>query len=178
VVEDHGGRLPASFEDLCRLSGIGRATAAAISAFAFERAHPFIETNIRSAFLHHFFPGEVAVEDAEILPLVAETLERDDPRDWFYALMDYGVWVKKTFGNPGRRSRHHAVQSPFAGSRRQIRAQALRALLSISPVSVSAATLVGMLPGRYAALDTLVSVLDELASEGFLEKEAGSYRIA
>ena len=53
-------------------------------------------------------------------------MDRDDPREWFYALMDYGVWVKKAYANPSRRSRHHAVQSPFAGSRRELRAQALR----------------------------------------------------
>ncbi len=42
-------------------------------------------------------------------------MDRDDPREWFYALMDYGVWVKKEYGNPSRRSKHHAVQSRFAG---------------------------------------------------------------
>jgi A/G-specific adenine glycosylase len=177
VVDVHGGRLPASLHDLCRLPGVGYATAAAVSAFAFERAHPFIETNIRSAFIHHFFPGEVAVGDADILPLVAKTMDLADPRGWFYALMDYGVWVKKTFGNPSRRSRHHAVQSPFAGSRRQIRAQVLRALLSVAPASAAAVTVVTMLPSR-PPLDEVASVLDELAEEGFLEKEDERYRVA
>lgn len=178
IVAENGGCVPESATELRLLPGVGAATAAAISAFAFARPEPFIETNIRAAFIHFFFPGADSVADADILPLVEKTLDRDDPREWFYALMDYGVWVKKTFGNPGRRSKHHPVQSPFAGSRRELRAQALRALLALAPSGGDPAMVRDLLPAPRRDLAEVRSVLDDLVSEGFLEKEAGVYRTA
>ena len=56
----------------------------------------FIETNIRAVFIHHFFSERESVTDREILPLVERTLDREEPRDWYYALMDYGATLKKT----------------------------------------------------------------------------------
>jgi A/G-specific adenine glycosylase len=178
IVSEHQGRVPESLAALRSLPGVGAATAAAVSAFAFGRSEPFIETNIRSAFIHFFFRGLAGVADADILPLVERTMDRDDPREWFYALMDYGVWVKKTFGNPSRQSRHHAVQSPYAGSRRETRAQALQALLSIAPSSGDPATVRAMLPGSRREPAEVLSVLDDLAREGFLERDGLAYRIA
>jgi A/G-specific adenine glycosylase len=40
--------------------------------------------------------------------------------------MDYGTYIKKTFGNPNSRSKQYAVQSTFRGSDRQIRGALLR----------------------------------------------------
>ena len=94
VVSDYGGSLPRSQERLRALPGIGPATAGAIAAFAYGLPVPFIETNIRAAILHHFFPGRLEVPDREVLPLVEATLDREDPRTWYYALMDYGSWLK------------------------------------------------------------------------------------
>ena len=105
-------------------------------------------------------------------------MDRNDPREWFYALMDYGVWVKQVYGNPNRQSRHHTTQPPFAGSRREARAQALRALLSIAPSATDAAGVRIMLPGPRRELDEVVSVLEDLTGEGFLTKEMEGYRIA
>jgi A/G-specific adenine glycosylase len=118
------------------------------------------------------------VADGDILPLVERTMDRDQPRDWFYALMDYGVWVKKTYGNPGRKSKHHTTQSPFAGSRREARAQALQALLSIAPSAADAHAIREMLPGARRDPEELVSVLNDLVGEGFLLRGAGGYRLA
>ena len=55
----------------------------------------FIETNIRRVFLHCFFPGQNGVRDREILPLVDQTLDRQQPLPWYYALMDYGTRVMR-----------------------------------------------------------------------------------
>jgi len=89
----------------------------------------FIETNIRSVFIHHFFPGARSVSDAQLLPLVEQALDRQNPRMWYSALMDYGVHLKETFPNPSRKSRHYTRQSRFQGSDRQVRAQIVRMLL-------------------------------------------------
>ena len=85
--------------------------------FAFNEPRAFIETNIRAVYIHHFFPGKKKIADAEILPLVERTLDAKNPRRWFYALMDYGVMLKKSGPNPSRRSAHHARQG---GSRDRI----------------------------------------------------------
>jgi A/G-specific adenine glycosylase len=130
VVERHTGRLPDTFEALLKLPGVGKATAGSIMAFAFNRPAVFIETNIRRVFLHFFFPGRDGVSDAEILPLVERTLDRRDPRVWYYALMDYGVMLKKKHGNMNVRSRHYKKQPAFKGSRRQIRGEVLRLLVA------------------------------------------------
>lgn len=129
IVEHRGGVLPDSPEHLRELPGIGTATAASIAAFAFDCPTVFIETNIRSVFIHHFFPGRGDVSDQEILPLVRQTLDRRHPGQWYSALMDYGTSLKKAMPNPSRRSRHHVRQSPFEGSTRQVRGRILKLLL-------------------------------------------------
>jgi A/G-specific adenine glycosylase len=178
IIEEHGGEVPSSAAALRGLPGIGPATAAAVSAFAFGRAEPFIETNIRSAFIHFFFQDRDGVSDAELLPLVEATMDRDDPREWFYALMDYGVWVKKVHGNPSRQSKHHAVQSRFAGSRREARAQVLQALLAAAPSPVGGSGIAALLEDSGREPAEVLSIADDLVREGFLEKDGDAYRIA
>ncbi len=67
--------------------------------------------------------------DKALFPLVEKTLDMQNPRQWYYALMDYGSMLKKEFKNPARRSKHHTIQSRFEGSNRQIRGKVLEALL-------------------------------------------------
>jgi A/G-specific adenine glycosylase len=135
VVAHYGGRIPSSIESLEALPGIGGVTAHAICVFAFSQPTVFVETNIRTVFIHHFFENGSDVKDKEILPLVAQTLDPENPRIWYYALMDYGVALKKRHGNPSRRSAHHQRQSPFEGSTRQIRDMILQALLKTAGLS-------------------------------------------
>jgi len=80
-------------------------------------------------FLYHFFPEEEKVSDKKLFSLIAETFDKKDPRQWYYALMDYGVYLKKLHKNPSRRSKHYVIQSKFEGSSRQIRGQILEQLL-------------------------------------------------
>ncbi len=129
VMAEHGGIIPDDPDVLARLPGIGRATAASIAAFAFNRPVAFIETNIRAVFLHFFFPGRDGVADREILPLVEGALDRSSPREWYSALMDYGTMLKRRHPNPSRGSDRHRKQPPFQGSRRQLRGELLRILL-------------------------------------------------
>jgi A/G-specific adenine glycosylase len=110
------------------LPGIGDATAGAICAFAFNQPVVFIETNIRSVFIHFFFHDTNNVSDSVIEPLVKDTLHTENPRQWYFALMDYGAWLKKTYTNPSRKSRHHHTQTPFLNSNRQIRGMIMQLL--------------------------------------------------
>jgi len=129
IVTDYRGRLPSDPARLLTCPGIGPATAASIAAFAFNAPVTFIETNIRAAYIHAFFPGRGRVTDDEIAPLLARTLDQRAPRVWYYALMDYGAMLKKKHANPARRSAHYARQGVFEGSDRQVRGMILRLLL-------------------------------------------------
>lgn len=128
IVHTYGGMVPQDEHLLDTFPGIGAATAASIACFAFNKPTFFIETNIRSVFITLFFGKKGAVADKEIMPLVEQTLDRCDPRSWYYALMDYGVFLKKNIPNPGRRSKHYSKQSSFEGSERQIRGMILKFL--------------------------------------------------
>ena len=125
-------QLPRTAEALMELPGIGPNTAGSILAFAYNIPHPFIETNIRSVYIHFFFTHKNRkIHDAEILALVEKTLDQKNPREWFFALMDYGVMLKATsFSDPARKSKMYKKQSPFKGSNRELRANILRAILS------------------------------------------------
>jgi A/G-specific adenine glycosylase len=151
---------------------VGPYTARAVLAFAFGRPVVLIETNIRSVFLHSFFEGEEAVPDSRIAPLVDATLDREDPRTWYYALMDYGVEIKKVHGNPNGRSAHYAKQSPFADSHRRIRGELLKELRARG--GADADELAGAMPFARERVD---KALSELKAEGFVAESRGVYRL-
>lgn len=132
IVRDYGGKLPRDIDRLQELPGIGRATASSILAFAYNQPVVFVETNIRSVFIHFFFKKRKRVRDSEILKLVEKTLDNKNPREWYWALMDYGSMLKKEFPNPSQKSAHHMRQSPFKGSDRQIRGAIVRLLVRSS----------------------------------------------
>lgn len=163
VVNEHQGKLPEDPSILVGFPGIGPATAASICTFAFNQPRVFIETNIRTVFIHFFFPKASGVSDKELLPLVEASLDTKDPRSWYYALMDYGVMLKKTVGNLSRQSKHYSKQSAFEGSNRQLRGMVLQALLDTP--SLSRQQLAQQLGQTQERIDPLV---DQLQREGFL----------
>jgi A/G-specific adenine glycosylase len=177
LTSEHRGEVPRSLDELRRLPGVGTAIAAAVCVFAYDVPLPFIETNIRSAFIHFFFQECVSVSDADLLPLVKAALDRENPRDWYYALMDYGAWVKKTYPNPGRKSKHHAVQAPFPGSRRQARALILHMLLSAAPSGMSPAAIQAAAPLSGQEPAWIDGILEDLRREGFLVREGQCFRV-
>ncbi len=130
VMTEYQGILPAEVDILVTFPGIGRATASSIAAFAFNIPVVFIETNIRRVFIHFFFAGYETISDAEILPVVKKTLYCENPRIWYWALMDLGSALRKTITNPNRRSAAYTKQAPFAGSDREIRGKLLKILLA------------------------------------------------
>ncbi|MCL4229722.1 A/G-specific adenine glycosylase [Candidatus Dependentiae bacterium] len=141
IVAEHGGQLPADPQTLTTFRGIGSNTAGSICAFAFNQPTVFLETNIRAVLIHFFFQGESHIHDKMLLPLAHMVLDVNNPRDWYYALMDYGVALKKCYPNPSRASAHHVRQSAFQGSDRQIRGEILRMLLAEPSLSISCVAL-------------------------------------
>jgi A/G-specific adenine glycosylase len=166
------GVFPTSILDLESLPGIGPYTARAVAAFAFGLSAAFIETNIRTVFIHFFFHDRDNVSDQEILPLVAATIDHCNPREWYYALMDFGAALKKLHPNPGRRSRHHVQQSRFEGSNRQLRSRLLR--LVIECPEISARELADQLGAEHADVERNLA---DMQREGFLVKENGAYLV-
>ncbi|WP_104116652.1 A/G-specific adenine glycosylase [Arthrobacter sp. B1805] len=47
IVSDHGGVVPATYDELLSLPGVGTYTAAAVAAFAFGKRETVVDTNIR-----------------------------------------------------------------------------------------------------------------------------------
>ncbi len=165
VTSRYGGVLPADPGILSGFPGIGHATASSICAFAFNMPVVFIETNIRRVFIHYFFPGDGVVSDSEILPLVEQALYRENPRVWYWALMDLGTSLKKSVPNPNRRSRHYARQSAFEGSDRQVRGMVLRLLLARGEMARDE------IAGNCSAdKERVLKVLAGLEREGFIRR--------
>jgi A/G-specific adenine glycosylase len=130
ICDEFGGRFPSNVEELTKLPGVGPNTAGAIMAYAYNQPVVFIETNIRTVYLHHFFADSDDVADSEIRDKVAETIDHEHPREWYWALMDYGAELKaQKLGNI-RSSKHYTKQSKLAGSLREMRGRILKALAS------------------------------------------------
>ncbi|MBN1254183.1 MAG: A/G-specific adenine glycosylase [Deltaproteobacteria bacterium] len=166
VVDLYKGKIPSTVETLKTLPGVGTATAGAVCAFAFNKPAVFVETNIRSVFIHHFFHNRDGVKDGEILPLVEQTLDAKRPREWYYALMDYGVALKEQHPNPSRRSAHYSKQSPFEGSLRQVRGMILKALVKQPGISEPA-----LVKGIDRDAEMVRQALKQLRTEGFIIKQ-------
>ena len=127
-------------------------------------------------FLHELFPGCEGVSDKQLAPLVADTCPAEGSRAWYYALLDYGAYLKTQVVNPSRRSAHYTRQSVFEGSRRQKRAELVRMVLATPGISMG--ELVSRLDsferaGGRDGIDeaTFDSIVTDLVSEGFFRRE-------
>lgn len=172
ICKSHAGLVPETVVDLDGLPGIGYGTAAAIYTYVYNKPIAFIETNIRAVYLYCFYEGEEEVSDDEILQLVSTTLDYDAPRDWFYALTDYGVMLKKEKKFRNLQSKHYATQSRFEGSVRQVRGALLKEALDKKVLSDKSVFSLG-----YDGEKTRAA-LDSLVKDGLLSKsQNGSYMI-
>lgn len=174
-------RLPEEEAELRALPGIGPATASGVRAFAFDLPGVYLETNVRAVVLHEMFSDAVGVPDREIVPLLREALDEAlsrgvSPRQWTFALLDYGAQLKRTLPNPSRRSAHHTRQSTFEGSRRQKRAVLLRAVMASPGVRAHE---LARDPGQRYGIDaaTAEAVLQELERDGFIRSTDGCWSV-
>ena len=171
IISDYGGKVPKDLKSLEALPQIGHNTASSILAFAYNLPTYFIETNIRRVYIYFFFPGRSNIDDKEIMDIVNISVDENNPRDWYYALMDFGVMLKKTHPELHKRSAHYRKQSKFNGSIRQVRGKILKLLLK-TPLS------------RREINDKLKyderkigKILNSLLKEGFIQKEQDTFSI-
>ena len=173
VVHDHNGELPDSVELLKKFPQIGHNTASSIVTFAFNKPTVFIETNIRRVYIYFFFPNKRNLPDKEILPIVEKTLDKKNPRKWYYALMDYGVILKKLYPDLNKRSAHYRKQTPFKDSNRQLRGELLKLLIKHKILKIS--EIEKTLKGNHAK--KLMTVLSQLEKEEFIEINGDTVQI-
>jgi len=164
---DFKGVVPRTTHELISLPGIGPYTAAAIQAFAFNIPSAVIETNIRTAFIHHFFPRSKKVSDRQLLPLIQAACNQTKAREWYSALMDYGAHLKQTAGNATRRSSTYAKQSAFKGSTREKRSKILKALIEQKQSVKALSRKTGL------SHEDIRKHAAELVQEGFIKRAPG-----
>jgi A/G-specific adenine glycosylase len=173
----HNGQFPYEYKSLLDLPGVGPNTAGAILAYAYDVPVAFTETNVRSVFIHHCFGLGQQVSDKALQPLIETAVLRatqsgnpnHTPRTWYWALMDYGNYLKKTLPNPSRRSKSYKRQTTFHGSLRQVRGQVLK-LLTNGQQSYSALQ-------QEIADDRLAEVLQALTREELIKQNGSSYHL-
>lgn len=138
IVSEYGGAFPSDRSDILRLPGVGKNTCGAIEAYAFNRPSLFIETNVRTVYIHHFFADDFAVEDVAIEARLAATLDHEHPREFYWALMDYGSWLKANGVRNVGQSKHYKKQSALEGSIRQVRGQIVTLLTRQGEATIDA----------------------------------------
>lgn len=173
IVQQYNAQVPARLDDLLTLPGVGRSTAAGVLNFAFNTPTPFLETNIRTVLIYFFYPDQHDVGDDALMRLAEITMDTSDTRQWFYAMMDAGVIIKKHAGNISRQGAAYRRQSRFEGSDRQLRAAVVRTLLTHTRATT--ARLADMLD---ADTHRLSKLLDDLAREGMICRRGRSWQLA
>lgn len=175
IVSEYGGKFPKTLKELVTLPGIGPATAGDILAFAYNIPVPVIETNIRSVFIHFFFPASLElrrtsplIHDNEILLLIEQTLDMENPREWYWALFDYGAYLKQT-RNPNTQSKHYVKQSPFKGSNREKRSRILKLILTGAKSEKEITKALG-----YES-EVVQKNLEQMVKENLIKKEKGKF---
>jgi A/G-specific adenine glycosylase len=180
IIERHDGAVPASYDDLRALPGIGDYTAAAVASFAYGQRHAVLDTNVRRVLTRvvdgvRYPPTATTARERrtaqDLLPDVPATAAR-----WAVAVMEVGALVCtaaaprcdscplyrecawRQAGRPDHDGPPRRRQS-YEGTDRQCRGRLLRVLRE-SDGAVSKARLDAAWPEpvqRERALDTLVA---------------------
>lgn len=189
IVEVHGGRIPADFDQLLALPGVGEYTAAAVTVFAFGDRRAVLDTNVRRVLAR-------LLEGRELPPANLTRPERDraaaalpaaDAPRWSIALMELGALVCTSLrpacgdcpvatgcawlaaGRPPAPELRGAAQ-PWAGTDRQCRGRLLEIVRSSADV-VPRVDLVWPEPTQRDRC------LDSLLADGLIVADRSGYRL-
>ena len=173
VVAIRNGKFPQSVEELQALPGVGPYTARAVAAFAYNQDVVFVETNIRTVIIHHFFSDKDGVTDAEIAEVLTRALPRGRAREWYGALMDYGTHLKRSGIKVNAKSKGYVKQSTFKGSNREARGALLKRLSKGAATRLELTSILG--PDR---VESVAIQLEALLAEGFVTRTGREYHLA
>lgn len=94
VMDRHDGIFPSDFSAIQSLPGIGRSTAAAIAAFAFNQRQTILDGNVKRVLARHFliegWPGLPAIEK-KLWTLAEKLLPAQEMQAYTQGLMDLGA---------------------------------------------------------------------------------------
>jgi A/G-specific adenine glycosylase len=161
--------LPRDYQGLVGLPGVGPYTASAILAFAYDIFPEYLlETNIRTALIEAFHQGETKIHDGVLYDDLArltknKIVQKLGARHFYYALMDYGAYLKSQNISHNEKSATHAKQSPYKGSVRELRAKIVFAVAHDEKLPLD---------------DRTPEVLEKLIAEGYILKKGRKFVIA
>lgn len=170
VVARFDGVIPATYDALVSLPGIGPNTAGALLAYSFNQPAVFIETNVRTVYFYHLFEAAVTVSDAELRAAVTATVDQEHPREWYWALMDYGSYLKRQGNGQLDKSKHYKKQAPLKGSLREVRGLIIK-YLTKGPATIAA------LQAAMPADERFTSAFTALVDEGMITVHGSSVRL-
>ncbi len=183
IVQQYGSVFPDDYDELIQLPGIGRSTAGALLAFAFDKETPMIDTNIRRILARVFFKGEIVPSDKELYAFASQMIPKGKGSEWNYAMLDLGA-TQCTARNHAESCPMNALhgkvgdfqfkkpQKKFAGSNRFYRGQILQILTSKG--NQRGTQISSQLAGYEGEITTL---LDALLKDGLIMKERGYYKV-
>ena len=96
MVAEHDGQVPDSLASLRALPGVGDYTAAAILSIGFNQPVPLLDANVERLFARLADIGTpIKHKDAkkQLISLADSLLDRDNPRSFNQALMEFGALV-------------------------------------------------------------------------------------
>jgi A/G-specific adenine glycosylase len=149
VVREYDGVFPRDFIELQKLPGVGRSTAAALMAFAWNEPFPMIDTNLRRILVRAFFDGNIP-SDAVLFDFAKDMIPPGRGRAWNYAMLDLGAMVCTArrhstdcpmfdFHGDVNDFAYKKPQSKFKGSKRSYRGALLKALVASGAMTRGAA---------------------------------------
>ncbi len=111
IMEDYGGKMPDTYEELLKLKGIGSYTAGAIASIACHRPVPAVDGNVLRV-VSRIRMDERLITDAKVKTAVEQDLlqviPKDRPGDFNQAMMEIGACVCIPNGAP------HCSECPLA----------------------------------------------------------------
>ena len=108
------------------------------------------------------------MSDKEIFLIIEDTLDRKNPREWYWALMDYGAHLKASGVRINKKSKHYTKQSAFKGSDREVRGAIVRVLIEKKSIQT-------VFPKRKEQVN---SQIQNLLKEGLIQKRGRGYTLS
>ncbi len=103
IMEEYGGQMPGTQEELLKLPGIGRYTSGAIASIAYGQADPAVDGNVLRVLARLFCDERNISEEKTKLAVEAELREvmpKDRPGDFNQSMMELGAMVCTPNGAP------------------------------------------------------------------------------